>query len=167
MQIHKSMTALGAALAMLTIGTSASAEHSCPAQHQIVDDLKELAVEIRCVTDPSAENPGTWTGPAVWVRGKNPSCADHETAADALYVFSSPRGNKNKPAKIRGAAAAVDQDEFEEAVRDLEGFTLDLLNNDLNTDPDFEKDGKNAAQWTQDWIDRAKAAEACVMEYIL
>ena len=166
MKIRKSTTALGAALAMLTIGTSASAEHSCPTQFQIADNLKELAVEIRCVDDSTAENPGTWTGPAVWVRGKNESCADHETAADALYVFSAPRGNKNKPAKIRGAAAAVEQGEFEEAVRDLEGFTLDLLNNDLN--PEFgEKDGKNAAEWTQDWINRAKDAQGCVMELIL
>ena len=167
MKIRKSTTALGAALAMLTIGTTASAEHDCPTQLQIAEQLKALAVEIRCETDPSADNPGTWTGPAVWVRGKNPSCADHETAADALYVFSSPRGNGNKPAKIRGAAAAVEQGEFEEAVRDLGGFTLDLLNNDLNTDPNFEKEGKNAAQWTQHWIDRAKDAQACVMEYIL
>ena len=68
--------------------------------------------------------------------------------------------------KIRGAAAAVEQDEFEEAVRDLEGFTLDLLNNDLNREFG-ERDGKNAAQWTQEWINRAKAAQACVMEYIL
>lgn len=166
MNIRKSTTALGAAIAMLTIGASASAEHACPTQFQIAENLKELAAEIRCVEDNSADNPGTWEGPAVWVRGKNPSCADHATAADALYVLSAPRGKPNKDVKIRGAAAAVEQDEFEEAVRDLEGFTLDLLNNDLNLEFG-EKDGKTAGQWTQDWINRAKAAQACVMEYIL
>lgn len=166
MKIRKSTKALGAALAMLTIGTSAWAEDSCPVQLDIAADLRELAVEIRCKTEEGDVNPGTWTGPAVWVRGKNDSCADHETAADALYVFSEPRGNKTKPAKIRGAAAAVEQGEFEEAVRDLEGFTLDLLNNDVN--PEFgEKEDKNAAEWTQHWINRAKHAQGCVMELIL
>ncbi|HSN51611.1 MAG TPA: hypothetical protein VLS87_03700 [Woeseiaceae bacterium] len=166
MNIRKSTTALGTAIAMLTIGTSASAEHFCPTQFQIAEDLKNLAAEIRCVDDNSAESPGTWEGPAVWARGKNESCADHATAADALYVLSAPRGNASKDVKIRGAAAAVEQDEFEEAVRDLEGFTLDLLNNDLNLEFG-EKDGKTAGEWTQDWINRAKAAQACVMEYIL
>ena len=165
MHIRKSATALGAALAMLTIGTTASAEHDCPPQLDIAEDLKALAAEIRCDDDATAENPGAWTDPAIWLRGKNPSCADHETAADALYVVSPPRGKPGKPSKVRGAAAAVEQDEFEEAVRDLEGFTLDLLNNDLN--PVVVVDGKNAAGWTQEWIDRAKAAQACVMEYIL
>ena len=166
MKIRKSTTALGAAIAMLTIGTSASAEHFCPTQFQIAEDLKNLATEIRCADESTADNPGTWEGPAVWVRRKKESCSDHATAADALYVLSAPRGNPNKAVKIRGAAAAVEQDEFEEAVRDLEGFTLDLLNNDLN--PEFgEKDGKTAGEWTQEWINRAKAAQACVMEYIL
>jgi hypothetical protein len=165
MHIRKSATALGAALAMLAIGTTAWAENHCPPQLDIADDLKALAAEIRCVDDATAENPGTWADPAIWLRRKNPSCADHETAADALYVVSPPRGKPGKPSKVRGAAAAVEQDEFEEAVRDLEGFTLDLLNNDIN--PDVEVDGKNAAEWTQEWIDRAKAAQACVMEYIL
>lgn len=161
MQIRKSATALGAALVMLTFGTTAWAEHDCPTQLQIAQNLRDLATEIRCKGFDS-NNAGAWTEEAIWLKRRQPSCADHSTAADALYVVSPPRGNPNKPSKIRGAAEAVEQDEFEEAIRDLQGFRLDLMNNDLNPKTDFMD--KNAAEWTYDWIQEAKAAEICLME---
>ena len=163
MQIRKSATALGAALVMSTFSMAAIAAEDCPMQDGIAQDLKDLAKEIRCVNFDQ-NNEGLWTDKAMWLKKREPSCADHSTAADALFVESAPRGNPNKPSKVRGAAAAVKQGEFEEAIRDLDGFILDLLNNDLN--PEIEGE-KNAAYWTHKWIGSAKAAQACVMEYIL
>ena len=163
MQIRKSATALGAALVMSTFSMAAIAADECPMPGGIAQDLKDLAKEIRCAGFDK-NNEGLWTDDAIWLKKRELSCADHSTAADALFVESAPRGNPSKPSKVRGAAAAVEQGEFEEAIRDLEGFTLDLLNNDLN--PNIEGD-KNAAYWTHKWIGRAKFAQACVMEYIL
>jgi len=140
MQIRKSATALGAALAIMGLSTSASA-FECDAPDVMAEAMQQFAFELRC--DDSLEpNTGNWPAEnPLWERRMGPSCDDHTSTAGAFHEVSEPKGKnpKGKLPKTTGIAEALRQDNYEEALRDLYGVLIDVSGDDVNRDfaPDF------------------------------
>ena len=140
MQIRKSATALGAALVMVGLSTSASA-FDCADPATMANAMHVFATDLRCEGE-DANNPGEWPADnPLWERRMGPSCDDHASAAGAFYELSEPKGKnpKGKPAKETGIVVALRQDNLEEALRDLYAVLTDVSGDDVNTayDPDF------------------------------
>lgn len=140
MQIRKSATALGAALVIMGLSTSASA-FECAAPDAMADAMEQFAFDLRC-DDSLDPNPGGWPADnPLWERRMGPSCDDHASTAGAFYEVSEPKGKnpQGKPAKERGIAVALRQYNYEEALRDLYAVLIDVSGDDVNTqfDPDF------------------------------
>ncbi len=139
MQIRKSISALGTAIAVLGLSASASA-FECPDPGAMADEMEEFAFELRC--DDSVEpNLGNWPADnPLWERRMGESCDDHTSTAGAFYEVSEPKGKnpKNRPPRETGIAVALRQDNYEEALRDLYGVLTDVSGDDVNQafDPD-------------------------------
>ena len=170
MKIRKTLTAMAAALLMITVSAPASA-FECEGNGNLYDpatiqaNLTALAVELRCETkDPEALNPGKWVMDAIWEKRRAPSCETHQKLARNLHearkfaLGTKPRKNKNNDAA--GAAWDVRNGSYEEAIAKLDLFIKAVMNSTLNRE--FKPSVSDAQMLANELVTEAEEARVCI-----
>jgi hypothetical protein len=144
MKIQKSLTALGAALMIISISAPASAfecgtDASNPYDKDVIAaGLQALAEELRCVDDSLGDNLGLWSTAPIWQKGREGSCDIHASLARKLLEFrvfsdgNKPPKNKNETNLAAGASWDVKNEKFEGALSKLDSFLDDAKKARLN-----------------------------------
>lgn len=149
-------------IAALTLSTATLA-HECAAES---DKIKMHASWLICARDG-----GTWEYDAIWQSGKaskkknavGDDCDVQFNLAKQLYVpHDEPpkgRGNGKGNNTAQGAAGALDDHKYEDAMLHLQNF-VDLIDNSAKLNPDFRPVEKELSDGTIVFRDAAWYAAA-------
>jgi len=173
MKIQKSLTALGAALLMISISAPASAfdcgtDASNPYDKDVIAaGLKALAETLRCKSDPMDVNLGLWSTAPIWEKAREGSCDIHASLARKLLEFrdfsdgNKPPKNKNDTNLAAGASWDVQTEKYQAALDKLDAFLADAMKARLN------EDNGNAFDQRYLFTSEVKGARTCVYHFTL
>lgn len=146
---------IAAVIAVLGWTGIAQADHLCAAEAK---EIREAASAIACSYGDYATSGGEWNNQAIWQFGKDgDGCKVHQGIAQQLfdrhgrppkYKGENRSGSKDNPLRFaKGAAAALLDHKFEEALLHLQNV-VDTIDSAARLNTEFGKlDGKDAADW--------------------
>ena len=175
MNIRKTLTALAAALLMITISAPVLA-FECEGNGNvfdpvtIADNLELLAISVRCDGPyASTANPGIWphTNP-IWERRGSGSCDVHQNLAEKLFqqreFDDSSKPRKNPFNDAEGAAWKVGNEKYEDAIQKLEQFITTVLKSRLNRN--FDPNVGAAQMLANELVIEAEEASICINQLL-
>jgi len=173
MKGRKTLTALAAALLMISVSAPVSA-FDCLDDDGNIDpatieaNLIALAIELRCVND-SKVNPGNWpVDNPIWERRGEGSCDVHQNLAAKLFqnreFDDSSKPRKNQFNDAEGAAWKVGNEKYEDAIQKLEQFITAVLKSRLNRN--FDPNVGAAQVLANELVIEAEEASICINQLL-
>ena len=168
MKVQKSLTALGAALMIISISAPASA-FECEGNgntndpQTISNNLIVLAESLRCALSDTA--PG-WHYDPIWQKRGEGSCEVQDSLARKLYeerefnAGDKPPQKKNNDAA--GAAWDVRNAKYLEAIDKLDAFVMDAFRKKLNLWDSSQGGFLNALDAKNYFVTEANTARGCI-----
>jgi len=161
MKTRKILAVIGAALLMIGVSAPASA-FDCD---KIAEDLKDLAIALRCKDDATDANPGEWTQNPIWQKRGSGSCEPQNSLARKLHEQREFKGGSKPPKNdnngVAGAAGDVSNEKYPAAVDKLDSFLRDAYKKRLNMWTDVVKFPNSLAAKTY-FVTQVGEARACV-----